>query len=141
MLTGLHAFETVSGVDAVLRENSNFDALDFHSRNAYRVAIEKIARRSGKSEHDITQAALELAHKSAEADRRRRRGSRAAQTRRRLLPCRRWAARSLRQLASYPADAVFCVGCGSTAILALPDLWVPASILFDRISLYWSITG
>jgi cyclic beta-1,2-glucan synthetase len=59
-------FETVSGVDAVLRENSNFDALDFHSRNAYRVAIEKIARRSGKSENDITQAALELAHKSAE---------------------------------------------------------------------------
>lgn len=59
-------FETVSGVDAVLRENSNFDALDFHSRNAYRVAIEKIARRSGKSEHDITQVALELAHKSAE---------------------------------------------------------------------------
>ncbi|EJN00588.1 glucoamylase family protein [Phyllobacterium sp. YR531] len=59
-------FETVSGVDAVLRENSNFDALDFHSRNAYRVAIEKIARRSGKSENDITQVALELAHKSAE---------------------------------------------------------------------------
>jgi cyclic beta-1,2-glucan synthetase len=59
-------FETVSGVDAVLRENSNFDALDFHSRNAYRVAIEKIARRSGKSENDITQVALELARKSAE---------------------------------------------------------------------------
>ncbi len=59
-------FETVSGVDAVLREHSNFDALDFHSRNAYRVAIEKIARRSGKSEQDITEAALDLAHKSAE---------------------------------------------------------------------------
>ncbi|MFT7754784.1 UNVERIFIED_CONTAM: hypothetical protein ODX46_01335, partial [Salmonella enterica subsp. enterica serovar Enteritidis] len=59
-------FETVSGVDAVLREHSNFDALDFHSRNAYRVAIEKIARRSGKSEQDITQAALDLAHHSAE---------------------------------------------------------------------------
>lgn len=59
-------FETVSGVDAVLRENSNFDALDFHSRNAYRVAIEKIARRSGKSEHDITLEALDLAQKSAE---------------------------------------------------------------------------
>ncbi len=59
-------FETVSGVDAVLREHSNFDALDFHSRNAYRVAIEKIARRSGKSEQDITQEALDLAHKSAE---------------------------------------------------------------------------
>ncbi|MBZ9653920.1 GH36-type glycosyl hydrolase domain-containing protein [Phyllobacterium lublinensis] len=59
-------FETVSGVDAVLREHSNFDALDFHSRNAYRVAIEKIARRSGKSEQDITEAALGLAQKSAE---------------------------------------------------------------------------
>ncbi|MGH6861189.1 MAG: helix-turn-helix domain-containing protein, partial [Phyllobacterium sp.] len=59
-------FETVSGVDAVLRENSNFDALDFHSRNAYRVAIEKIARRAGKNENEITQAALDLARKSAE---------------------------------------------------------------------------
>ncbi|MCO4317017.1 protein ndvB [Phyllobacterium sp. 21LDTY02-6] len=59
-------FETVSGVDAVLRENSNFDALDFHSRNAYRVAIEKIARRAGKNENDVTQVALELARKSAE---------------------------------------------------------------------------
>ncbi len=82
-------FETVSGVDAVLREHSNFDALDFHSRNAYRVAIEKIARRSGKSEQDITEAALEPRTEKCRGNRRRRGCYRAAETRRWLLSRRR----------------------------------------------------
>lgn len=60
-------FETVSTVDKILRENSDFEELDFHSRNAYRVTIEKLARGSNKSEAEITQLALDIAKKSNSA--------------------------------------------------------------------------
>jgi cyclic beta-1,2-glucan synthetase len=54
-------FETVNEVDAILRDHSDFQELDFRSRNAYRVTIEKMARHSRMSEIDITRAALKLA--------------------------------------------------------------------------------
>ncbi|WP_343313311.1 glucoamylase family protein [Brucella sp. BE17] len=54
-------FETVNEVDAILRDHSDFELLDFRSRNAYRVTIEKLARYSDMSEIDITWAALKLA--------------------------------------------------------------------------------
>ncbi len=54
-------FETVNEVDAILRDHSDFELLDFRSRNAYRVTIEKLARHSDMSEIDITWAALKLA--------------------------------------------------------------------------------
>ncbi|TWH30752.1 MULTISPECIES: glucoamylase family protein [unclassified Aminobacter] len=54
-------FETVSSVDRLLREHTDFDALDFQSRDAYRRAIEELAKRSGKDEATITRAALDFA--------------------------------------------------------------------------------
>ena len=60
-------FETVNEVDAILRDHSDFEALDFRSRNAYRVRIEKLARYSDLSEIDITWAALKLAEQGGGA--------------------------------------------------------------------------
>ncbi|WEZ82037.1 glucoamylase family protein [Rhizobium sp. 32-5/1] len=53
-------FESVSKVDAVLRDGSDYAALDFGSRNKYRNTIEKLARRSGNSELDVTKTALAM---------------------------------------------------------------------------------
>jgi cyclic beta-1,2-glucan synthetase len=54
-------FETVSKVDQSLRERTTFAELDFKSRNIYRDAIERLARRSDRSEIDVTRAAIESA--------------------------------------------------------------------------------
>src|SRR5690606_33192240 len=59
-------FETVNQVDAILREHSDFELLDFRSRNAYRVTIEKLARHSDMSEIDVTWMALKLAKQRGE---------------------------------------------------------------------------
>ncbi|URQ74629.1 MAG: DUF3131 domain-containing protein [Candidatus Ochrobactrum gambitense] len=61
-------FETVNEVDAILRDHSDFELLDFRSRNAYRVTIEKLARYSDMSEIDITWAALKLAEEGQRAE-------------------------------------------------------------------------
>lgn len=53
-------FESVSKVDAALREGSDYTDLDFGSRNKYRSTIERLARRCGKSEYEVTHTALEL---------------------------------------------------------------------------------
>ncbi len=52
--------ESVSRLDAALREGSDYTELDFGSRNSYRDTIEKMARRSGKTELEVTQIALAL---------------------------------------------------------------------------------
>ncbi|RCL02742.1 MAG: 2-glucan synthetase [Candidatus Tokpelaia sp. JSC188] len=57
-------FESVSYVDFLLKDNTDFNKIDFHSRNAYRIIIEKIARRSPLSESEVTQKAIMLAAKS-----------------------------------------------------------------------------
>ena len=54
-------FENVSLVDAVLREKSNFAAMDFPTRESYRHAIEALARGSGRTEIDVAQSAMEQA--------------------------------------------------------------------------------
>ena len=59
-------FETVSRVDRLLRERSDFEALDFPSRDTYRKAIEKLAKRSGASECDVAMAAIEVAAEHCE---------------------------------------------------------------------------
>ena len=51
-------FESVSLVDARLREGSAFAAMDFPTRNLYRSAIEQLARGSSLSELDIAGQAL-----------------------------------------------------------------------------------
>ena len=57
-------FEEVSLVDKELRARSNFDAMDFTSRDGYRHAIEALARGSKRTELDVTRRAL--AHASRE---------------------------------------------------------------------------
>ncbi len=54
-------FEEVSLIDARLRAQSNFAALDFATRNDYRTAIETLARGSSRTEAEVTDAALSLA--------------------------------------------------------------------------------
>ena len=77
-----HAFfESASLVDAVLREATNFDDMDFTTRDSYRHAIEDLARGAELSETEVARRAVERARlaaadgtnhspDSAEADRR-----------------------------------------------------------------------
>ncbi len=51
-------FESVSLVDATLRDSTDFAELDFPTRNLYRAAIEELARGSKLSELEITRRAL-----------------------------------------------------------------------------------
>ncbi|RWB72172.1 glucoamylase family protein [Mesorhizobium sp.] len=54
-------FEDVSRIDTLLRERTDFAALDFFSRDQYRTAIEQLARRSQLSEFRVAEKAIELA--------------------------------------------------------------------------------
>jgi cyclic beta-1,2-glucan synthetase len=58
-------FERHSRIDALLREGTNFAALDFQSRDQYRAEIEKLARRSNLSEYAVAEQALALADAAA----------------------------------------------------------------------------
>jgi cyclic beta-1,2-glucan synthetase len=51
-------FESVSLVDTMLRDESNFAAFDFPTRDLYRRAIEDLARGSGVPEIEVTRRAL-----------------------------------------------------------------------------------
>ncbi|WP_275786153.1 GH36-type glycosyl hydrolase domain-containing protein [Pararhizobium gei] len=53
-------FESISKLDEALRQRSDYMALDFGSRNKYRNTIERLARRSGRAELDVTQLALDM---------------------------------------------------------------------------------
>ncbi|CAH0338566.1 glucoamylase family protein [Rhizobium sp. CECT 9324] len=53
--------EEVCHVDKVLGQHTDYRELDFGSRNAYRNTIEKLARRSDRSEIEIAQTAIDLA--------------------------------------------------------------------------------
>jgi cyclic beta-1,2-glucan glucanotransferase len=55
-------FETVSLVDEVLRAGPNHAAMDFVTRDAYRHAVEELARGSGRSELDVAHAAMAHTH-------------------------------------------------------------------------------
>ncbi|MDB5659978.1 MAG: hypothetical protein JWS10_2593, partial [Cypionkella sp.] len=63
-------FEDVSLVDARLRASSDFGAMDFATRNAYRNAIEDLSRHSPHDELSVTDAVLLFAS-SGETDRER----------------------------------------------------------------------
>ena len=58
-------FESVSLVDARLRTDSHFSAMDFASRNLYRSAIEHLARGSAASEIEVADQALKAAREAA----------------------------------------------------------------------------
>ncbi|CAN5193216.1 glucoamylase family protein [soil metagenome] len=54
-------FESMSLVDHTLRSASNFELMDFPTRNLYRSAVEQLSRRSKHSELQIAEQALEAA--------------------------------------------------------------------------------
>jgi cyclic beta-1,2-glucan synthetase len=58
-------FESVSLVDAVLRDDSDFAEMDFATRDRYRHAIEELARGSAHSELDIARTAIVAAKRAA----------------------------------------------------------------------------
>ncbi len=64
-------FESVSPVDRILRENSNFAQLTFATRDSYRHAIEDLSRHSRRSETEVARAVvarIEAARREAETD-------------------------------------------------------------------------
>jgi len=58
-------FESVSVVDAVLRADSDFAAMDFPTRDRYRHAIEELARGSAHTEIEVAQHAVAAAKRAA----------------------------------------------------------------------------
>ncbi|MEZ5780925.1 MAG: glucoamylase family protein [Rhizobiaceae bacterium] len=54
-------FESVSLVDRLLRQRTSLAKLDFASRDQYRSAIERLARRSKLSEYEVAETATRLA--------------------------------------------------------------------------------
>ncbi len=56
-------FEAVSRIDHLMRERSDFAALDFASRDEYRRRIEQLAKRSGREEYDVAELALGMAER------------------------------------------------------------------------------
>ncbi len=59
--------EAMSVVEQTLREdiNSVYEFMDFYTRDNYRHAVEKIAKKSNLSEYEVARAAINLAKKSA----------------------------------------------------------------------------
>ncbi len=58
-------FENVSLVDQVLREGTDFGAMDFATRDAYRHAIEDLSLGSGHSEIEVAERAVSFAKRAA----------------------------------------------------------------------------
>ena len=81
-------FESVSLVDELLRADSTFGAMDFATRDQYRHAIEELARRSGRSELDVTRRGDGPRGAGGRNRGPQRRVSRGARGRSRLLPDR-----------------------------------------------------
>ncbi|HEX3859055.1 MAG TPA: glucoamylase family protein [Pseudolabrys sp.] len=75
MINWAEFFESVSPVDEVLRDGSDFAAMDFPTRDLYRRAIENIARESGLDEVDVARRALAAAKSAGGAKQTPRRES------------------------------------------------------------------
>lgn len=58
-------FESTSLVDAILRDGTKFDEMDFATRDSYRHAIEDLSRGSGRSETEVARKAVERARRAA----------------------------------------------------------------------------
>src|SRR5438093_637845 len=61
-------FESVSLVDEALRAGPNYAAMDFATRDAYRHAVEELARGSGRSELEVAREAMARTHRADGAD-------------------------------------------------------------------------
>jgi cyclic beta-1,2-glucan synthetase len=64
MVNWAEFFESVSPVDAVLRGESDFAAMDFPTRDLYRRAIEELARGSGRDETDVAKRVIAAAKRA-----------------------------------------------------------------------------
>jgi cyclic beta-1,2-glucan synthetase len=131
-------FESVSLVDAALRADTDFAAMDFPTRDRYRHAIEELARGSGLPELEVTRRAI-LATEGAEnqrpgcrdaispeqdpgyclISRGRRAFEREIEFR---IPLRDWVARTY-AAAGMPGYLV-AIGLVTAVVLALPMLGV-----------------
>lgn len=60
-------FEEVSLIDARLRDDATYAAMDFATRNRYRTEIELMARRSDLAETAVTDVCLEMARHGGDA--------------------------------------------------------------------------
>jgi cyclic beta-1,2-glucan synthetase len=58
-------FESISPVDAILRADAGFSAMDFQTRDLYRRMIEELSRRSARKETEVAQRALAAARSAA----------------------------------------------------------------------------
>jgi cyclic beta-1,2-glucan synthetase len=61
-------FESVNPVDEVLRASPNYPAMDFATRDAYRHAVEELARGSGRAELDVARQAMAYTRRAGGAD-------------------------------------------------------------------------
>jgi cyclic beta-1,2-glucan synthetase len=61
-------FEEVSHIDKGLREHTDYQTLDFGSRNTYRNTVELLARRSSKTEIEVAQTAVDMVTETANSD-------------------------------------------------------------------------
>src|SRR5580704_16443150 len=59
-------FESVSPVDAIMRNGSDFAAMDFPTRDLYRRAIEELARSSGRDEIDVAARGIATAKRASD---------------------------------------------------------------------------
>ena len=143
-------FESVSTVDAVLRADSDFAAMDFRTRDRYRHAIEKLARGSGHTEIEVAQHAVAAAKRAAPegpnrdgATARRERDPGYYLTSRGLhalekelgfrAPIRDWIARAnaAAGIIGYLATiAVVSAAILATALFAIAETHLPGSTLF-----------
>ena len=113
-------FEAISRVDALLRERTDFAALDFSSRDQYRTAIEDLARRSNLSEYYVADRALQLAGADAPEGR--------APPSRRRTSAFGWSARSasssrMRSATGRASAAASCARSKGPAGPASPSPW------------------
>jgi cyclic beta-1,2-glucan synthetase len=67
MINWAEFFESVSPVDAIMRDGSNFATMDFPTRDLYRRAIEEIARGSNCDEVEVALRAIAAAKRAGNA--------------------------------------------------------------------------
>ncbi|MGN6550992.1 MAG: GH36-type glycosyl hydrolase domain-containing protein [Pararhizobium sp.] len=58
-------FEEISQVDRILRQSADFSEIDFASRDLYRTVIERLARRSDRTEIEVARLVLDMVEADA----------------------------------------------------------------------------
>jgi len=122
--------ENVGLVDRVLRQDAEFGAMDFPTRDRYRRAVEKLARRAPLDEIAVASAALEEARNASDAPPRQRdpgyyligSGARKFEEKIGYVPSfsqKFWRGAVATGLAGYVGFVVLVMGCIIGAVLTL----------------------